>query len=59
MVVVAIKSIGKLLPGDDENVKVMADLFDDKTGPVDLLGDLKYIFAIGDLDPKIGRISAS
>ena len=35
----------------------MTDIHDDDLSAVDLLGDLQFIFAIGDLDPRLGRIT--
>ena len=59
MAFVAFESFGKLIPGTGENLQMMTDIFDDNPDQVDLLGELKYVFAIGDIDPRVGRIRVS
>ena len=53
---VAADSFAKLIPGTPDNLQMMTDRFDDNIDEVDLLGHLKYIFAIADVDPTVGRI---
>ena len=57
MITVAIRSFGKLFPGHSDNMQIMTDLWDDANDALDLLGEFKYMFAIGEIDPRIGKIN--
>ena len=37
----------------------MTDIMDEDRGPIDLLGELQYMFAISNIDARIGRVEVS
>ena len=46
-------------PNSSETMQVMTDIMDEDRGPIDLLGELQYMFAISNIDARIGRVEVS